>query len=65
MVVALLGSPRRRRRDVLRRAIFVAILLVLVTAGCAVKEHAAAPEGPFSVAILATTDTRGELEPCG
>lgn len=50
----------------LRRAIFAAILLALVTAGCAVKEHAAAPpEGPFSIAILATTDTRGELEPCG
>jgi len=51
---------------VLRRAIFGAILLALVTAGCAVTEHAATPpEGPFTIAIFATTDTRGELEPCG
>lgn len=49
----------------LRRAIFAAILMALVAAGCAVQEHAAAPDGPFSIAIFATTDTRGELEPCG
>ena len=49
----------------LRRVIFVAILLALVAAGCAVQEHAAVPEGPFTIAVFATTDTRGELEPCG
>jgi len=41
-------------------------LIALVSAGCApsVKE-AARPEGPFELAILATSDTRGEIEPCG
>ncbi len=49
----------------LRRAIFVAAVLAMLTGGCAIVEHGVAPEGPFDIAILATTDTRGELEPCG
>jgi hypothetical protein len=42
------------------------VLLVGATiAGCAGMERAARPDEPFELAILATSDTRGELEPCG
>jgi hypothetical protein len=47
-----------------RRAVFV-VLGALLVAGCATVEHAERPAGPFQVALLATADTRGELEPCG
>ena len=50
----------------IRRAIFVvAGVLVILTGGCAVQEKPATPSGPFEIAILVTTDTRGEVEPCG
>ena len=40
-------------------------LLVVLAAGCAVVQKAEQPKGPYEIAILAVTDTRGELEPCG
>jgi hypothetical protein len=47
-----------------RRLIF-SILLGMMIAGCAGVRHAERPEGAFEIALLATTGTRGELEPCG
>jgi hypothetical protein len=51
----------------LRRRILLAALVAVIAAGCAgvqrVEEEI--PPGPFEIALLATTDTRGELEPCG
>jgi hypothetical protein len=48
-----------------KRGIPLIALLMILAAGCAVQERPVAPAGPFEIAILATTDTRGELEPCG
>lgn len=42
--------------------LFLALALL---AGCAGVQRAERPEGPFDIALLAVTDTRGELEPCG
>ena len=47
-----------------RRLLFLA-LAGLTIAGCAGVKHAERPEGAFEIALLATTGTRGELEPCG
>ncbi len=49
----------------LSRNLLLAALVVMLAAGCAVVQKVEQPEGPFEVAILAVTDTRGELEPCG
>ena len=51
----------------LRRRMFVATLAVAIAAGCAGVQRAEVEkvEGPFEIALMATTDTRGELEPCG
>ena len=46
-----------------RAALAVSLLAVLV--GCMGSPQVEQPAGPFSIAIFATTDTRGELEPCG
>ncbi len=48
-----------------KRGIPLFVLLMILAAGCAVQEKPATPDGPFEIAILATTDTRGEIEPCG
>jgi hypothetical protein len=45
--------------------LLLAALVVVLAAGCAVVERVERPEGPFEIAMLAVTDTRGELEPCG
>ena len=37
----------------------------MLAAGCAVVQRAEQPDGPYEIAVLAVTDTRGELEPCG
>jgi len=47
-----------------RRAVLV-LLAALLVAGCAMVERVERPSGPFEIAVFATTDTRGELEPCG
>jgi len=50
------------------RRILLVLVAALLFAGCAVTQRAEEPprpEGPFDVAILAVSDTRGELEPCG
>ena len=50
------------------RNLLLAALVVVIAAGCSVAPKVEQPEpptGPFDVAILAVTDTRGELEPCG
>jgi hypothetical protein len=49
----------------LKRTLVLAVLAGLLIAGCAGTERAERVEGPFQIAILATADTRGELEPCG
>ena len=49
----------------MNRRLISALLLGVVIAGCAGVEYADRPEGPFEIALLATTETRGELEPCG
>jgi len=50
----------------MRRWLLLALLAVLIAAGCAgTREDVERPAGPFEVVILATTDTQGELEPCG
>ena len=46
------------------RTIMIVFALV-VLCGCAVTQRVERPEGPFEVVLFATTDTRGELEPCG
>ena len=48
-----------------KRTLILAVLAGLFIAGCAGTERGERVEGPFQIAILATTDTRGELEPCG
>ena len=59
-------SKRPQEVFVLRSRRFLFILLAgLIMAGCAVVQRAERPEGPFEIAILAVSDTRGELEPCG
>ena len=45
--------------------LLVVVLAGLIIAGCAGVKQAESPEGPFEIAMLAVTDTRGELEPCG
>jgi len=50
-----------------RRSLLI-LLVGLLIAGCTATqrvEEPARPVGPFDVAILAVSDTRGELEPCG
>jgi hypothetical protein len=47
------------------RNLLLIALVVILAAGCAMVQRAEQPEGPFEIAILAVTDTRGELEPCG
>ena len=49
----------------MRRALLLILLATLIAAGCAGTREAERPAGPFEVVILATTDTQGELEPCG
>jgi len=49
----------------LKRTIFLAALAAVIAAGCAGVQRVERIEGPFEIALLATTDTRGELEPCG
>ena len=51
--------------ELFKRSIPLFVLLMILAAGCAVQEKPVTPDGPFEIAILATTDTRGELEPCG
>ena len=41
------------------------LLAALVATGCAGTMEAERPAGPFEVVLFATTDTQGELEPCG
>jgi len=48
-----------------RRWLLWAVLAALIVAGCAGTRESERPVGPFEIAILATTDTQGELEPCG
>jgi hypothetical protein len=47
------------------RRLFLVALAGFMIAGCAVVQRAERPDGPFEIAILAVSDTRGELEPCG
>jgi len=50
------------------RRLLLILVVGLIVAGCAVTQRTEEPErpvGPFDVAILAVSDTRGELEPCG
>lgn len=48
------------------RNITVLVLATAILAGCAgVQQQVEQVEGPFEVALLATSDMRGELEPCG
>jgi len=47
------------------RRLLLILLAGLLVAGCAVVQKTEQPEGPYEIAILAVTDTRGELEPCG
>ena len=61
-------SPRDSTEEVhvlFKRTLILAVLAGLFIAGCAGTERGERVEGPFQIAILATTDTRGELEPCG
>ena len=46
------------------RLLFLLVAAVLV-ASCAGVQKVERPEGAFEIALLAVTDTRGELEPCG
>jgi hypothetical protein len=50
---------------VLLRIGLLAVLAALIAAGCAGTREAERPDGPFQIVIVATTDTQGELEPCG
>ena len=60
------GSFYLQEADVsMKRKLILSILLGLFIAGCAGVQHADVPEGPFAIALLVTTETRGELEPCG
>jgi hypothetical protein len=47
------------------RGLLLVVLVGLFIAGCAGMQRVQKPEGPFQIAVLAVTDTRGELEPCG
>ena len=47
------------------RKLLLVALVVMLGAGCAVVQRAEQPEGPYEIAVLAVSDTRGELEPCG
>jgi hypothetical protein len=47
------------------RRLLLVVLVGLILAGCAGVQRVERPEGPFEIAILAVSDTRGELEPCG
>ena len=49
----------------MRRGLLLILLALLIAAGCAGTREAERPAGPFEVVIFATTDTQGELEPCG
>jgi hypothetical protein len=50
----------------MRRGLLLILLAVLIAAGCAgTTGEVERPAGPFEIVILATTDTQGELEPCG
>lgn len=60
---AALGE--NREGELLKRSIPLLVLLMVLAAGCAVQEKPVTHDGPFEIAVLATTDTRGEIEPCG
>jgi len=47
------------------KKILLALLVGVAVAGCAGFQQVERPDGPFEIAVLAVTDTRGELEPCG
>ncbi len=49
----------------MNRRLILTILLGMLIAGCAGVQRAERPEGPFEIALMATAETRGELEPCG
>ena len=49
----------------MKRKLLLLIIAGVTIAGCAGVKHAERPEGAFEVALLATSGTRGELEPCG
>lgn len=49
----------------MNRRLILSILLGIAIAGCAGVQHVERPEGPFEIALMATAETRGELEPCG
>jgi hypothetical protein len=51
--------------SLIRRKVIVATLAVVIASGCAGVQRVEEVEGPFEIALMATTDTRGELEPCG
>ena len=48
-----------------RRLLFLVLAGFIIVAGCAGVRREERPEGAFEIALLATTGTRGELEPCG
>jgi uncharacterized protein YceK len=50
------------------RNLLLIVVVALLVGGCAIMRKAEEPKmpvGPFDIAILAVSDTRGELEPCG
>lgn len=49
----------------LTRTGLILLLAILLVTACAGTREADRPDGPFEVVIFATTDTQGELEPCG
>ncbi|MBD3366735.1 MAG: hypothetical protein GF405_01010 [Candidatus Eisenbacteria bacterium] len=49
----------------MNRRLIAAVFLGVLIAGCAGVDYVQRPDGPFELAILATSDTRGEIEPCG
>jgi nitrous oxide reductase accessory protein NosL len=47
------------------RKLLLVVLAGLLLAGCAAVQRVERPEQPFEIALLAVTNTMGELEPCG
>ncbi len=60
-----LTRPIPEGQHPMNRRLLATLLLGIIIAGCAGVEYARRPEEPFELAILATSDTKGELEPCG
>ena len=60
-----LSSHVQEEETSMGRRLILSVLLGTLIAGCAGVQHAERPEGPFEMALLATAETRGELEPCG